>query len=234
MKRLFSLALAIATGSLMITSCDGGGMTTEERIAEVEKRFNEKAEALQEEMHTACMDRFEGAVDTRVAVLVDEHEAEGEEEEIDIVEEMMAEMEEEMSGEESEEEGETEGEEEAEISDDEWIEAEVQKRIMALTVELEADCNSKIEEAALAKFDDWKADKTTTAYSGYSQPKPVETGKTGTITIAPKVDPAPTPVDPKKDKMSGEQTTTTQEKKDKMSGNQTTTEKKKNKMGGGD
>lgn len=210
-------------------------MTEEERLAEVEKRFNEKAKALEEEMHTACMDRFEGAVDARVTALVEEHEAEGTEEEVDIVEEMMAEMEEEMNGEGEEEEGVEEGEKEEEMSDDEWIESEVQKRIMALTAELEADCDAKIEEAALATFDDWKADKTTTAYSGYTPPKPVETGRTGTVTTAPTVDPTPTPVDPKKDKMSGTTTTTTQEKKDKMSGNQTsTTEKKKKKMGGGD
>jgi hypothetical protein len=224
MKKLLSIALPVLTGSMLLISC-GGGMSEEERMQEVEKRYNEQAEKLRTQMGEACLASFDADVDARVAELIELEEAKTDVTPAEAaMEEMKEAMKEEMENEAAETESASDEEaEEEEMSDEEWINAEVARKIQELTEQLQAECDEKVETAALVKFEEWKS----TAAMGTGRPKaPATTGTTQTTTTT-----TTTTTDPKKEKMSGENTGT-QEKKDKMSG-QSTTEKKKEKMGTG-
>ena len=107
------------------------------------------------------------------------------------------------------------------------IQTLVDEKLNALTEQVNTECATKVDSLA------------TTAFAVY-QEEAAKLAKKGVKKPAPKPKPAPKkeeskPVDPKKDKMNGNQQTNVEEKKTKMSGgtDSTSLNKKKNKMSGG-
>jgi len=217
MKKLIGFALTIATGSLLLTSC-GGGMTDEERMAEANKRFQEKEATIRMDAMGACDARMASAVDIRVAEMVAK-EQDKSASSTPSMQDMMTEMMGDASASDV-----ADADAEKEMSDEEWITAEVNKMTEDLQKELESKCDDMIETAALAEFDAWK---TQAAAAGKGTKPAASSSKTETTTTET------TETDPKDARKTGT-TTATDTKEDRKTGSgSTATDKKESRKTGG-